>query len=467
MSTAVLRHHWDVLQAAWGKESKRRSEQRVARESHEFLPAALEVLERPPSPIGLAIIWILIALIAAALLWAIFGRLDVVVSAPGKLIPYDKVKVLQSADGGIVRAIHVRDGQHVKAGQVLIDLDPTQSGADEAQARSALGAARVAKAYAEALLLYARTGRLAFAAPEGTPPAIIDTQTQLLQAAAYEYRANLADLDERRAEARALGAQSQKQVGKLEVTLPLLKERVARRKTLADKGYSSKLLQLELEQQQMEHEREIGIQAENSARFRATIASAGAQMAALKQTFVRQAAEALAKAQDEIRLREEELTKASQKNRLQQLRSPVAGTVQQLSVNTLGAVIKPADPIMIVVPAGGTLELEAMIANKDIGHIRLGQPVSVKLEAFAFTDYGTVPGHLVQISTDAIQDEKWGLVYQARVRLDRPTIMVDGRPALLAPGLAATADIHTGSRRIISYILSPLSRRAQEAGRER
>jgi hemolysin D len=400
-------------------------------------------------------------------LWTVVGKLDVVASAPGKLIPADKVKILQSVDGGIVRAIHVRDGQQVKAGQVLIELDPTQSGADQAQAASALSAARVSKAYAEGLLQFANTGRIAFEAPLGTPAAIAETQTQMLRATVSEYQANLADLSQRRAESVALSAQAGKEVDKLKVTLPLLKERVARRKILADRGLSSKLLQLELEEQQLDREQAIGVQAQSSARYRATSASVAAQMAALKQTFMREAAEALAKAQDEIRLREEELTKASQKNRLQQLRSPVDGTVQQLTVSAAGAVVKPAEPIMVLVPSGGTLEAEVMIANKDIGHVRVGQAVSVKLEAFSFTDYGTVPGRLVQISRDAIQDEKVGLVYQARVRLDQSTIGVDGRALPLAPGLAATADIHTGSRRIISYLLSPLSRRAQEAGRER
>lgn len=467
MSAAVLRRHWDVLTVSWAEESKRRREERLKRESHEFLPAALEVLERPPSPIGLMIVWILLAIIGAAMLWAVFGKLDVVASAQGKIIPVDKVKVLQSADGGIVRAIHVRDGQRVRKGQVLIDLDPTQSGADKAQAASALGAAKVAGAYAQALLDYAHTGRIAFKAPEGTPVEIAQTQQDLLRAAAAEYQAQVADLQERGAESRALAAQSEKEVSKLQATLPLLKERVTRRKSLADRGLSSKLLQLEIEQQQIEHEREIGVQAENGARYRATQASTSAQIAALKQGFVRQAAEALAKAQDEIRLRQEELTKATQRNGLQRLRAPVDGTVQQLTVATIGAVIKPADPIMMVVPLNGTLEVEAMIANKDIGHVRVGQEVAIKLEAFSFTDYGTVPGHLVQISPDAIQDEKQGLIYQARIRLDRSTIDVDGRSMPLAPGLAATADIHTGSRRIISYLLSPLSRRAQEAGRER
>lgn len=464
--SAVLRHHWDVLTASWARESERRRTERVRREAHEFLPAALEVLERPPSPIGLGILWILVAILAAAILWAVFGRLDVVASAPGKIIPADKVKLVQSADGGVVRSIRVRDGQRVRAGEVLIELDPTVSGAEQAQAASALQTARVQAAQARALLGYARTGRLSFVAPADTPAAVAATQQQLLRATTAEYAAKLAELEQRRAEAQALASQAGREVAKLTETLPLLEERVAKRRILAEKGYSSKLIQLELEQQQMVHRSEIGVQADSRRRYAATVASAAAQIAALKETFVREAATSLAKAQDEIALRTEELTKADQRSRLQALRSPVDGTVQQLSVAAPGAVVKPADPIMVVVPEGGALVAEVLIANKDVGHVRVGQAVEVKLEAFPFTDYGTVPGRLMQLSRDAIQDEKLGLVFQARVQLDEPVASTGARRLIVAPGLAATADIKTGTRRIVEYLLSPLARRAQEAGRE-
>ena len=465
--SAVLRHHWDVLTASWAKESERRRTERVHREAHEFLPAALEVLERPPSPIGLGIVWILIAILTAAILWAAFGRLDVVASAPGKIIPADKVKVIQSADGGVVRKILVRDGERVRGGQILIELDPTLSGADQAQAASALQTARVQAAQARSLLGYARTGRLSFVTPDGTPAEVAATQAQLLRATTAEYAAKLAELEQRRAEAQALASQAGREVAKLTETLPLLEERVAKRRILAEKGYSSKLTQLELEQQQMVHRSEIGVQTDNRRRYAATVASAAAQIAALKETFVREAATNLAKAQDEIALRTEELTKADQKSRLQALRSPVGGTVQQLSVAAPGAVVKPADPIMVVVPEGGALVAEVMIANKDVGHVRVGQPVEVKLEAYPFTDYGTVRGRLEWVANDAVQDEKLGLIYQARVRLEHHAIQSGDRTVRLAPGLAATADIQTGTRRIVEYLLSPLSRRAQEAGRER
>jgi hemolysin D len=464
--TTALRHHWDVLKASWAAESERRRVRRAEQEAFEFLPAALEVLERPPRPIGRAIIWLLLTLIAAFLLWAVFGKLDIVASAQGKLVPADKVKLVQSADGGVVRAIHVRDGTHVRAGEALVELDPTSAGATEAQAQSQLVAARMAKAQAEALLLYAQTGRTTFVAPEGALPAAVAAQRQLVSAMVAEHQANLADLKERRAEAAALAAGSARQVAKLQATLPLLAERVDKRRQLAEKGYSSKLLQLELEQQRVVHERDIGVEGESLARYRALEASAAAQARALRQTFMRDAAASLTKAQDEIALAEAELVKARRQNRLQVLRAPVKGTVQQVAVATIGAVVKPADPIMVVVPDGGGLVMEANVLNKDVGRLHVGQPVAVKLEAFPFTDHSTIPGRLIQVSRDAVQDEKLGLVYLARVRLERASISVDGARVALAPGLAATADIKTGRRRIIAYLLSPLSRRAQEAGRE-
>jgi hemolysin D len=382
------------------------------------------------------------------------------------LIPADKVKLIQSADGGVVRSILVRDGQRVVAGQVLVELDPTQSGADQAQAASALQTARVQAAYASGLLAYARGGAPAFSAPPGMPPEVAVTQQQLLRATIAEYEAKLAELQQRRTEAHAMASGAAREVVKLQQTLPLLEERVAARRNLTDKGFASKLQQLELEQQQMVHRSEIGVQQDNRSRFNATIASASAQIVALKETFVREAATQLAKAQDEISLRTEELTKADQRSRLQALRSPVVGTVQQVSVTAPGAVVKPADPIMVLVPEGGSLVAEVLIANKDVGQMRLGQKVELKFEAYPFTDYGTVPGRLEWLSRDAIQDEKLGLVYQAHVRLERDAIEAGGRKFALAPGLAATADIKMRTRRIIEYLFSPISRRAQEAGRE-
>jgi hemolysin D len=175
------------------------------------------------------------------------------------------------------------------------------------------------------------------------------------------------------------------------------------------------------------------------------------------------------------------VTKSVRRREYQQLRAPVSGTVQQLTINTIGGVVQPAQPILVIVPDDAQAVVEAHILNKDIGFIKVGQPVRVKLEAFPFTDYGIVPGVVETISRDAIdlnqsgapqRDEKGrpaqqGLVYAARIRLDKRTIRVAGRDQLIRPGLAIQAEIVTGRRRIIKYLLSPISETLDEAGRER
>ena len=180
----------------------------------------------------------------------------------------------------------------------------------------------------------------------------------------------------------------------------------------------------------------------------------------------------------------EEVTKAERRTAFQQLRAPVSGTVQQLVVNTVGGVVQPAQPLMIIVPDNAEAVVEAHILNRDIGFIREGQTVRVKLEAFPFTDYGIVPGVVESISRDAVElpaqragqtsegegsspSVPQGLVYSARIRLLKRTIRVGGRDQVIGPGLAVQAEIKTGERRIIQYLLSPIAQTMDEAGRER
>jgi hemolysin D len=192
-----------------------------------------------------------------------------------------------------------------------------------------------------------------------------------------------------------------------------------------------------------------------------------AQLAKLHSEFAREALDALTEAEASRLLREQELKKAADKASLTVLTAPETGVVQQLQVHTLGGVVKPADTLMIVVPRDGELVIEAKVLNRDAGFIHAGQKTEVKLEAFPFTRYGVVEGVVEQVSRDAVEDEVEGLVFPAIVRLPHPWLTMGARRAYLAPGLAVTAEIKTGERRIIEYLLSPLSRRLQEAGRER
>lgn len=190
------------------------------------------------------------------------------------------------------------------------------------------------------------------------------------------------------------------------------------------------------------------------------------QLAKLDSEFAREALDALTEAQANRRLRDEELKKANRKSAQTRLTASDDGVIQQIQVHTLGGVVKPADPLMVIVPKGEELIVEASVLNRDAGFVRKGQSVQVKLEAYPFTRYGVVVGRLEQISRDAVDDEKQGAVYPARIKLSQPWISIAGKRILLEPGLAATAEIRTGDRRIIEYLLSPLARRVKEAGRE-
>jgi hemolysin D len=164
---------------------------------------------------------------------------------------------------------------------------------------------------------------------------------------------------------------------------------------------------------------------------------------------------------------EQELRKADHREDQQRLMAPVSGTIQQLAVHTLGGVVTPAEALMVIVPDDAPLVVEAMIQNKDIGFVDIGQEAEVKLETFNFTRYGTLHGTVAGISRDASADEKQGLVYAARIALDDQSIEVDGHPAALMPGLAATVEIKTGRRRVIEYLLAPMLRYRSEGLRER
>ena len=163
----------------------------------------------------------------------------------------------------------------------------------------------------------------------------------------------------------------------------------------------------------------------------------------------------------------QEAVKAGQKTGQQRLTAPIDGVVQQLAVHTIGGVVTPAQQLMLVVPREHQLEVEAMVENKDIGFVKEGQPVEVKIETFPFTIYGAIPGKVLTVSDDAIEQEKVGLVYAARVSMERSTIDLGDKVVTLSPGMAVTVDIQTGQRRLIEFILSPLLKSLKESARER
>jgi hemolysin D len=459
----------------------RRRENEIA-----FLPAALEITESPPSPIGRAIAASIIAVFCIALVWAALGSVDIVATATGKIVPGGRTKLIQPFETGVVRAIHVRDGQSVKAGDVLIELDPTMTDADQEHQRSDLVAAELDVARLRAAL--AEDPLAAFRPPQSAGAAEIEMHRQFLISQRAEQNAKLSEIERQQGQKEAERATTSASVAKLQATIPVLQERVDIRKNLLEKALVSKITYLSEFQDLVGLQQDLVVQ---QSRLR----EADAAIALLKETRERTAAEyrrttfdALAKAEQKVASAAQEVVKAERRTKLQHLTAPVDGVVQQLAVHTVGGVVTPAQALAVLVPSDSHLEIEAMLSNRDIGFVHPGQKTEIKVDTFNFTRYGLLHGDVLSVSTDAItRDRQQGgsndrasgaaqsssepkgqeLEYAARISLDRTHMQVEDKLVKLGPGMAVTVEIKTGTRRIISYLLSPLARYKQESLRER
>lgn len=462
--------HFTVFREAWKAENERRRTETVKKRELEFLPAALEILEKPPSPLGRIIVWAICAFVVIALLWAFFGRIDIVASAPGRVLPRDRVKVVQASEIGVVREIYVREGQRVEEGQPLIDLESTDAGAEEAQAAEQLLNARIEAARGEAVLRFLEGEEATFEWPEAFGPLATTQrlrQQGLIAAQIAEFRARRSALIEQRAEKLAEIEVARLELAKVGELLPLAAERESSSRTLMAEQIVSRSDYLEAQGELISLQNDRGIFAERQNLARAAVRSIESQLQQIEEEFRRDILAGIAEAEAEGRLAAQELDKRAVRRGLRSLTAPVDGVIQQLVANTEGGVVQPAEQIMVIVPGSGELIVEANVLNKDIGFVAAGDPVEVKLEAFPFTKFGVVDGVVETISRDAIQDEDLGLVFLARIKLDAQEITIGERPVALTPGMSVTAEIKTGQRRVIEYVLAPLLRYRDEALRER
>ncbi len=492
-----LTKHLHILAAAWNNQDKA---ERLAkpRTDHEFLPAALEIMEKPPSPGLRWLLLVLCALFGIAIVWSFVGEIDVVAVAGGKTIPTGNAKIIQPVEIGTVRVIHVRNGKFVRKGDLLLEFDPTFADADSAQSSQTLLSAQIVEARSRAMLNHVQGRRDRFVAPPGTPPDVAANEEQYVSIAIGEYEAEAASLRQQRAEKAAELAGARAEIAKLRETLPYVEQQLNARAELVAQGYYSRMQLLEYQQKRTEHRRNIDVQNANADRASAAIGNLDAQLARLRQSFGKAAVNDLVEATDKANTASQDLRKSQQRQRFQELRAPVDGVVQQLAVTTIGGVVQPAQALMIIVPCatpsdGSPLdsstctipvEVEAYVQNKDIGFIAIGQRVAVKLEAFNFTDYGMIEGVVEVISRDAIdlaqqpagstKDAKGkptaeGLVYAARISLQCGATVPNRVPLCnrVRPGMSVQAEIKTGKRRIIQFLLSPISQTFDEAGRER
>jgi len=433
---------------------------------YEFLPAAIEVESTPSSKAGRLIIWLIVLLFVIAVVWALVGKIDIVAVAQGKVIPSERVKQIQPLESARIKAIHVKEGQSVTAGESLITLDSALVQTDLNRLTSELVDSQQNLARLLVLNRWLDNLKGDLKGPESQtmrPSDLNSDQQRLLVQEQSEISSQLKALKHEQSKLSAEAQMVQAEINKQQQVVPVLKERVDALDTLQKKSYGSKLQFLEIKQELIEAQQDLAVQQARMSQLDVSVEGVETQ----KALFLSEKRKQTLMQWSELKTRSEslaqEVSKTEQRLQHYDLRAPISGQVQQLAVHTVNGVVSPAQALMLIVPQDGELQVEVMLRNKDIGFVEEGQTVEVKVDTFNFTKYGFIDGELTSISDDAIQDENLGLVYSARVKLKQDGLRVNERFVRLSPGMSVTAEVKTGTRRLIEFFLSPLLRYKQES----
>jgi hemolysin D len=463
---SLVGQYSEVIQHAWKIRRELDTPARISYEA-EFLPAHLEVIEKPLHPMPMWAMRAVCALAISVVLVALFGHLDIVAVAHGKLVPSARVKIIQPALTGVVRTISVRNGTRVVPGQILLELDPTQAAADADKAGETRLDAQLALARAHALL-QAQTENKAPSVDsvQGASPERYQ-QTQAYAIGVFsEYRNKLAALRAELSQREAQLRTANDAIDKLNVTAPLLRQRAKNYQTLAAQSYVAKDIYLDKEQSALKEEGALRSESDRAVELTAAIEEQKQQIATTVATFRREQLADQDRAQQALAQSTNDQTKAEVRKSLTTLVAPVAGTVQNLAVHTVGGVVTTAQALLEIVPED-TLEVEATVDNKDIGFLEAGQEAVVKIEAFPYTRFGYLRGKVLAISNDSVPSKANGLQYIARVGLPGNHMAVGSKKLQLTPGMQVVVEVRTGRRTVAEYLFSPLLETAGQSMRER
>ena len=458
----------------------------------EFLPPALEIVETPASPLHGPVIWTTLVFVVAMIAWATLGRVDVVAMAPGKFIPDGRVKELQPLESAIVKAIHVKEGQRVTQGELLLELDPTLSAAELTANQDKYGFNQLEQQrlnrelnLPEAFPTLASPGAAHSPADASATPPLSSRQAlqdRIRQARAEAYASKLAQARETVVEKTAALDAALATLDKYRESVAIDTVRESAAAPLADSGAISRDDYLQIKQTWIKDRDDLIAQAKTVQQAQAAMAEAEHGVAQVERDHKADIYKDLDQQVTQEPALKGDLDKARQLYDLKWLRAPVSGTVQSVSVTTLGQVVTAAQSLVSIVPDGTPLIIEATVTNEDIGYLKVGQPVDIKVDTFPFQKFGTLKGTLVWISPDAEdksaaskdpdtrsgapqrdpsalavdQRQGAGYVYRVHIRADATTIKDGNESRALQAGMTVQADIVTDRRRVISFLLAPI-----------
>lgn len=475
----------------------------------EFLPAALEILETPPAPRSVAFMLTICAFAALALIWSFFGRLDVHAVAWGKIEAAGRSKVIQPFDPGKILKIHVENGAHVKAGDTLVALDPTEAKADEqafsdslaasraeiARRRAAIEAARAVQrnlSAQDAKVADALPGAASIAFDVDAPAATRARESAVLSADLAQLGDTLRNIDKQMAQKNAMRQRLNMSIAFQTDLIKTLEERVGVREASIKLSVGTKINLFDAQESLQKSQAQLASDRGQLIETDAALDELQSQKVKITSQFVADNETKLADADRKAADLAQQLAKAQAKLARTVLTSPIDGVAQQVAVTTIGQVVTTGQQLMMVTPASGALQVDGFVSNIDIGFVKLGQDAEVKVDAFPFTRFGVLRAKVVRIATEAIDEQEakrqqanaiastsapnasgapqgqmQNFVFPITLALEAQAMKIDGAVIPLSPGMTVSAEIKTDSRRVIDYLLSPISRVTSEAMKER
>lgn len=431
----------------------------------EFLPAVLEVTEMPPSHASRLLTYVIVAMFTVLILWSVIGKIDIIATAAGKLMPASNIKTIQTLTDSEIEEIYVQEGEYVKAGQDLIKFNQTEVIANISRIENEIEALKIAIARLQALLT--ENPQENFNYDRDIDAYLIKMHADLLKSQIIEKSARIDVLKGQIAKAEKEKDTISADLGRIEKLLPSVTERIEKKKILVDKKLLARLTFLEQQEELTNLQEQRNVQAKKMAETEENIEYLKKELRQYLAEFDKNLMQELTENREKLASYQQELVKYREALKRTVVKAPLSGYVQQLVYHTKGGVVETAKPIMNIVPENYKLEAQVMILNKDIGFVRPEQDVEIKIDSFPFTKYGTLKGKVRNISGDAVQDEKLGLVFNTRLTLSDNKIKADGQIIRLKPGMSVTAEIKTGKRRVIEYLLSPVMKYLNESMRER
>lgn len=443
-------------------------------EALEFAPGLLAIQESPPARLPRAVMYVVSSLFLILLGWAIFGKLNIIASAEGRLVPKTYVKIVQPAEAGIVQQILVKEGETVKAGQVLMRMDMKLAQADQNSIQSDLTLKQLQLRRVDAEL----AGHPLMRKPGDAAERFHEVEAQ------YRDR-HLAYVDAlAQAEQAVKKAENEQEAAreiliKLREVTPIAKQQADAYADLGKQGYAPLLTVQDKEREYLEKARDLRAQEATLASLGAATAQAKKQLAAVTSKYDSELQNERVEADGQYRKLEQESIKQQHKTGLLELRAPQAGIVKDIAAHTIGTVVSPGTVLLTIVPENEPLLAEVMVKNDDVGFVFLHQKVKVKLLAYPFEEYGMLDGEVINLEPDASdadpQQSKDAAAaksaptqaYKAMIALDSQVLTAQGEKLKLVPGMQVVAEINQGRRTVMAYLLSPVQKTLHDMGRER